>query len=297
MQITIRSSTMRLAVTLVCLLPITAIPKSLVFVTLSDYNFNHPHDLTLDPSGRYLYVADVNNNSVKVLDPMSLAVLNTIGKGELRKPHDICFDENGRLLIADSGKNRIVAYKPEGAKAKLLGTIVKGLSSPHGILSNLKGGIYIANTGRHNIIELRNDRIVKRSGNPGRESFNYIRPNDIELSSSGILYITDPGNSRIKLLNSNLEITQILTKNQLSYTEPTSIAFDEHDRLYIADRHNNEILVYDKNFKLVTSLSHYRYKDKQQTFNKPEGLEVREQYLWISDTYNNRILLFKWSEN
>jgi len=294
---TIRSSHLGLAAILLCLFPIAAISKSLVFVTLSDYNLNHPHDLTLDPTGHYLYVADVNNNRVKVLDPMSLAVLNVIGKGELRKPHGISFDEKGRLLIADSGKNRIVAYKPDGAKATLLGTIVKGLSNPEGIVSNLKGGIYIANTGRHNIIELRNGRIVKRSGKPGREAANYIRPNDIELSSSGLLYITDPGNNRIKLLNSNLEPTQILTKNQLSFTEPTSIALDKHDCLYIADRHNNEILVYDKNFKLVTRLSHYRYKDKQQTFNKPEGLEVRERYVWISDTYNNRVLLFKWSKN
>lgn len=294
---TIRSSHVGLAAILVCLFPFTAISKNLVFVTLSDYNLNHPHDLTLNPTARYLYVADVNNNSVKVLDPMSLAVLNVIGKGELRKPHGLSFDEKGRLLIADSGKNRIVAYKPEAAKAKLLGTIVKGLRSPEGILSNLKGSIYIANTGRHNLIELRNDRIVKRSGKPGRGAANYIRPNDIELSSTGILYITDPGNNRIKLLNSNLEPTQILTKNQLSFTEPTSIALDEHDWLYIADRHNNEILVYDQNLKLVTRLNHYRYKNKQQTFNKPEGLEVRGRYVWISDTYNNRVLLFKWSEN
>ena len=68
---------------------LSADDQALVPVETSDTVFAHPHDLTLGPGGRFQYVADMNNDLVKVLEPRSLKVLGTIGRGELSRPHDV----------------------------------------------------------------------------------------------------------------------------------------------------------------------------------------------------------------
>ena len=43
------------------------------FVTASTVKLRNPHDLKLSPDGKYLFVADVDNNRVVILDPETLA--------------------------------------------------------------------------------------------------------------------------------------------------------------------------------------------------------------------------------
>ena len=60
-----------------------AVGDEAMFLKASSGKFDHPHDLTLGPSSQYLYVADMGNHVVKVLDPFSLKTLGVIGQGEL----------------------------------------------------------------------------------------------------------------------------------------------------------------------------------------------------------------------
>ena len=56
-------------------------------VAVSDRDFSQPHDLVLSPDGDFLYVADVGNDRIKVLDPTTLATLGTFAAGQLSGPH------------------------------------------------------------------------------------------------------------------------------------------------------------------------------------------------------------------
>ena len=46
--------------------------RAVEFVAVSESSFAHPHDLTLSPERRYLFVTDMNNDVVKVVDPDTL---------------------------------------------------------------------------------------------------------------------------------------------------------------------------------------------------------------------------------
>ena len=89
-------------ISVVCLTSLTAYAasnKSASVITsriaVSDTSFNHPHDLVRSPDGTKLYVSDLDNNVVKVLDPTTLKTIGTIGENDLDSPHDVSFYHQG----------------------------------------------------------------------------------------------------------------------------------------------------------------------------------------------------------
>jgi len=188
---------------LACLVPLSAL-ADIVFVKASTTDFHHPHDLSLDPTGRLLFVADMNNDVVKILDPQTLTIVGKIGEKELSSPHDLTFDNQGRLVVADSGNSRLVVYELNGKQGKVVNTITNGMSSPEGVAVDKHHNIYVANTGSHNVVQLKNSNIALKAAGAGREIENYIRPHDVEIWNNR-LFVTDPGNNRIKILNMQLQ--------------------------------------------------------------------------------------------
>ncbi len=94
-----------------------------VLLEKSAVQFSRPHDLVLSPDRRLLYVADVGNNTVQVLDPKTLRIVGKIGADDLDSPHDVFFDDKGRLLVADTGNDRVVIYEVRGAEGKQVGEL------------------------------------------------------------------------------------------------------------------------------------------------------------------------------
>jgi len=54
------------------------------FETHSAPAFAQPHDITLSPDQRYLYVADNGNDRIAVLEPTSLALVGSLRESLIR---------------------------------------------------------------------------------------------------------------------------------------------------------------------------------------------------------------------
>lgn len=276
---------------------LTAVAENISFMNASADSFAHPHDLTLDSEGKYLYVADMNHDTIKILDPQSLEVIGAFGDDELNSPHDVEFDTSGRLIVADSGNHRLVVYEVNGLNAQIVKMVTNQLRSPEGIAVYKNGDWYVANTAAHNIVHLQG-AVIKQTGTSGRGEAEFIRPHDLEFLDDR-LYVTDPGNDRIKILSPDLNILQILGGEAYGFDEPKYLALDEIGRLYVADQYNNRIQVFAEHpnhNKLLASITSYTIDGENTRLNKPEGVEVRGEWIWISDTYNDRILLYRWNE-
>jgi DNA-binding beta-propeller fold protein YncE len=175
------------------------------------------------------------------------------------------------------------------------------LSSPEGVAVSEHGDLYVANTGTHNITHFSGaskNKPFNDTGKAGRGASEFIRPHDVEIWGNR-LYVTDPGNNRIKILSLDLRNQQILGGAPYDFKEPKYLALDEQGRLYVADQYNNRIQIfaaYPEHDKLLASITVYPFNGRTYMLNKPEGVEVRGDNIWISDTYNNRILLYRWAK-
>ncbi len=277
--------------------PAVAQQVSAVFERASDDSFSRPHDLVLSPDRRLLYVADLGNDAVKVLDPASLETLGAFGSKELDSPHDVAFDARGRLLVADTGNDRIAVYEVEGTKGRLVESWSEGMSSPEGVVADAGGLVFVTNASGHDVLALAEGKIVARAGRRGSGPNGYLRPHDIDLGADGLVYVSDPGNNRLQVLDKKLGFVAELGGPAYGFHEPKYFAFapGRPGWLFVADEYNHQVKILDPGRRLVLTIGQGRPGKGPDLFNYPEGAAVWQDHLWVSDTRNGRILRYRLS--
>ncbi|HEX9181454.1 MAG TPA: NHL repeat-containing protein [Burkholderiales bacterium] len=263
------------------------------FVRASDTSFSHPHDLALSPDRKLLYVADMRNNVVKALDPDSLRTLGVIGKGELSQPHDVAFDAAGRLLVADTGNDRIAIYDLSGTQGRLAGEIREGLAAPEGVAVGADRRVYVSNARSGELVVFADGKKVASVGGPGRGVANFSRPHDVEVDVAGKVYLVDSGNNRVVILDRNLAVKRSLVGAPYNFNDPKYLFVAADGTLYVADQHNHRIKIFSPGFMPVGVIGSEKAGSGPGQFDRPEGVLADADRLWVADTYNDRIVLFR----
>ncbi len=263
------------------------------FIAASDKSFGRPHDLVLSPDAGHLYVADLDNHVVKVLDPNTLETLGTVGAGHLSAPHDVAFDNEGRLLVADSGNDRIARFEVKGTEWRYLDELTEALSLPEGVSVAPDGRIYVTNARSHTVVVFRDGERIAMAGRRGNGPNQYVRPHDIHVDRDGRVYVSDPGNNRLQVLDPDLKVVGELGGPAYDFNEPKYFDIDSRGLLIVADEYNNKIKILDGERRIVGIIGTGEKAEGPGVFNWPEGVEVKGADMWISDTRNNRIVLYR----
>lgn len=263
-------------------------------VAVSKSVLSRPHDLILTSDGRHLLVSDLGNDVVRVLDSDSLEVVGQIGSGELSAPHDVALDDRGRLMVADTGNNRVAIYHLSGTSGRLVDQLTEGLGRPEGVVQTSDGRVLVTSVSGSHISAFKNGRRVARTGGPGSGPNRYSRPHDIDVDPTGRVIVADPGNNRLQVLSSELEYQfSIGGAPPYDFNDPKYFALDEIGRLYVGDQFNHRVLVFDRDLKLVGQMGTGKAGDAADQLNGLEGVVVRGRDVWISDTYNHRIVRYR----
>lgn len=201
----------------------------------SEAQLKSPHSIQFGPDGR-LYIADVGNNRIRVID-LSTGVIDTLsGNGKpdatidgepfstaaLNGPRSIDFDRKGDLWIVLRNANQIFRLDlRKGSIHHVAGTGEKGfsgndgpaklatLSGPKGIAIAMNGDAYLADTESHSIrmIEAATGKMRLIAGTGQRKDgpdgnpleCGLARPHGVFLDTDGSLYIGDSENHRLRV--------------------------------------------------------------------------------------------------
>jgi sugar lactone lactonase YvrE len=196
--------------------------------------FNAPRGIVIDASGN-LYAADLGNSRVRKITAggtistfAGTGVLGYTGDGgpaasaELYDPEGLALDSAGNLYIADWGDHVVRKVNTGGVISTVAGDNALGysgdgglatsaqLDEPLGVAVDGSGNLYIADTGNSVIRMVNTAGIISTvAGNhtPGYSgdggpataaSFDF--PNAVAVDGSGVLYIADTQNDRIRKL-------------------------------------------------------------------------------------------------
>lgn len=259
------------------------------FIQASSEDFSQPHDIVLSPDGKLLYVSDNGNDRIVVLDSQSLKLVSEIAKDEVAEPHDVVFDSKGQLLVADTGNSRIAIYKIEGSKAHLVGELSERIRRPEGVAVHSDGRVIATGSSSNNLVVYRHGKAVAETG-------GFSSPHNVEIDPSGSIWVADANNDRMVQLNDKLQVIKQLSGASYSFSGPRYMDFDSSGRMYVADKYSNAIKVIQPDGTLLQVLGTKKSGKGPGVFDRPEGVEIRGNDIWFSDTYNDRIVRYQIAE-
>ncbi len=256
------------------------------FLAASDVDLDNPHDVKLSPDGTRLFVSDVGNDRVVVLDAESLALLGHFGAEEQDGTHDVDFDAEGRLYVADTHNHRIAIYELEGADGKLIGELTGGVRKPEGVLVGRDGRVYVTGAGTGNLV-------VYRRGTVERETGGLSAPHDLEFAPNGDLWVADAANDRMVRMSPDLEAKTVLKGATYDFSGPRYLDVAADGTLVVADKYSHSVKVIAEDGTLLGVIGDGDSGEGPQKFRTPEGVELRGDIAWIADSGNDRIVKYR----
>ena len=265
----------------------------------SEPRFDRPHNVVLSPDGKHLVVNDMGADLIRVLDPDTLAIQASFGEGVLDGPHDADFDHRGRLLIADTANNRIAIYRFNGviegrAMVEPVAELTDRIDWPEGVAATPDGRLYVTNVGSGSLVMLKGGKVIKEIDGSAAGGIGFSRPHDVEYDArAGRVIVADSGNNRVVVYDRDLNLVANLAGAPYHFDEPEYLATTPDGLLWVADEYNSQIKILDAAYKPVGFIGTGEKGDGPGQLNWPEGIFVKGAEIWISDTYNDRILKYR----
>lgn len=248
---------------------------------------NDPHDLAFGPDGR-LYVADKFGHRIAVLDPETLELLESYSTGKLPGVHDISFGPDGQVAVAVTGLSSVFVYSDLEA---LSGSPSAMLPAPRteGALAHSNGRIYAVAGGSGQIVAYENDKAVASAGgHPGAH--------DVGEAPDGSVWVADNFNRRLVRYSPDLKVIQVIEGPEFGFAGPRYLDIDSFGRLIVADQDAHRILMInpdgEKGAELIGVLGTGQPGKGPNLFDDPEGVAIRGNEYYFSDSDNNRVVRY-----
>ena len=268
--------------------PLLAEPRA-EFLSASETPLRNPHDVKLSPDGKHLFVSDVGNNRVAILEAESLKFVSAFGADHQSGTHDVDFDKQGRAYIADTHNNRVTIYTLDGLNAKLVGELKAGIRGPEGVLVHPNGHIYVAGAWSGNVVAYENGNVV-------HELKGLSAPHDLEIAADNAnIWLSDSGNNRMLLLSPELKILRELKGKPYNFKGVRYQDLLDDGTLVAADKNNHQVKFISPEGKVILVLGDGRPGKGPGKFRTPEGVEVRGDIIWFADSGNNRIVKYRYT--
>jgi DNA-binding beta-propeller fold protein YncE len=256
------------------------------FLGASTAALANPHDIKLAPDGKRLFVSDVDNDRVAILDADTLALLGHFGADHQDGTHDVDFDRDGRLYVADTHNGRVTIYEMSGTRGRLVGELSARIRGPEGVLVHPNGRIYVGAAWSGNLVVYENGKVVQ-------EMQGLSSPHDVELTPSGDIWLADAGNNRMLLLTPDLNIRRELSGAPYNFRGPRYQDVMPDGTLIVADKNTHSVKIVGPDGALLQVIGTGRAGKGPGQFTTPEGVELRGDTLWISDSGNDRIVKYR----
>ena len=105
--------------------------------------------------------------------------------------------------------------------------------------------------------------------------------------------LVDSGNNRIVILGPDMALVKLLDAPEYRFNDPKYLAFGDDGALFVADEFNHQIKIFDRAYTLIDTIGSGVQGDGDGQLNKPEGIDVHGDTVWVADTHNHRILRFE----
>ncbi len=251
-------------------------------------SLNEPYGVFVDGLGN-IYIADTGNARIRKVDTSADTITTVAGNGtfgfsgdvgpatsaSLHNPSGVFVDGSGIIYIADRQNQRIRKVDTSGVITTVAGNGTAGfsgdvgpatdasLNEPSGVFVDGSGNIYIADLNNHRIRKVDTSGVITTVAGNGTGGFSgdggtaisasLSQPLGVFVDGSGVIYIADENNDRIRKVGTSGVITTVAgdgtpgfsgdggTATDASLNSPSGVFVDGLGNIYITDRLNHRI--------------------------------------------------------
>jgi DNA-binding beta-propeller fold protein YncE len=262
--------------------------------------FALPVAVAVGSDGR-IAVADAGRRCTHLYLPQTQRYLALTGSKQERmvSPVGVAFDDEAKLYVSDS-TGRVFVYGPEGAP---LFTLHKAgsetLQRPTGLAwSPRKKWLYVVDTGASRIHAFTAQGThVLSFGGRGDEEGRFNFPTHIFRSPGGQLYVTDALNFRVVVLDEDGKLLGSFGHHgdgSGDLARPRGLAVDDDGVVYVVDALFDNVQLFNREGEFLLTLG--RRGAEQGEFWLPSGVFIGGGELYVCDTYNRRVQVFRITE-
>lgn len=244
-------------------------------------------------------------------------------------PEGMALDGHGILYVSERFGNRIRRISPDGSVSNFAGTGAAGyvdgpaataqFNYPFGIALDGAGSLLVADTFNHRIRVVDPEGQVSTLAGDGNAGYRdgpaaqaqFDRPTDVALSPTGIIYVADPGNDRVRAISPDGIVTTLAGSgergfkdgpaDQAQFNGPQYLAMGGEGNIYASDSVSFELrgnyairrITPDGVVSTVAGTGHPGRADGSTAdadLSLPSGLDVdAEGNLFVADEDNQRI--------
>lgn len=249
---------------------------------------------TITPTCNPCLLTTDQNPSWEIGEPdLSTCVTQTLSATSLLHPEGV-FQAGNDLIVGDTENNRVMVYSPIPSSNQPAATIVIGQSSFASNNSN-QGGAVDANTLANPEGVWSNGTTLIVADRANNRVLIYWNVNNLPVTNGSANVVI----GQINMTNNG--VNQGGTEGPNTLNDPWGVFYDGQ-RLFIADAYNNRVLIYNSlpvtnnaPANEVIGQPDFTSSDSGtsgQTLSDPYGICVYNGSLFVTDMYNNRVLIY-----
>jgi sugar lactone lactonase YvrE len=270
--------------------------KALELVTGADQRrIVKPYGVLYDAAGR-LMIADPGAGLVHIMDTKAglYSVIVSSSGAPLRSPIGLAEDQDNGLYITDSVTDTVYRYD---LLSHALTPFLRAIDRPTGIAYNrVNKLLYVSETGANEVlaVDLKGNNKIRFSNVSTPAGYRFNHPTDVAVDLKGQVYVTDPLNYKIRIFTpEGIPVTQFgeMGDARGELSKPKGIAVDSQGRIYLCDAMLDMVKVFEDSGRLLFSFG--ANGAEPGAFWMPSGIFVRGEFIFVADTYNQRIQIFR----
>jgi DNA-binding beta-propeller fold protein YncE len=218
---------------------------------------------------------------------------------------DVARDKDENYYVVDQGNNRIEVFDRRGRFLRTWGSRGIGKGSfdlPSSIAIDSLAEVptlYVADTRNNRVQRFALDgKFIMEIGTYGSGNGEFKGPTDLTIDGSGNLYVADPGNNRLQVFDRagkfQTEWGKYSRRRGVDIQNPLALAwsFEGWGALYVVEAGTCVVQKFDVDGSFLLRFPIHRKGEGLSCGQVRIRIEPRKYTVYISDTENDRVLLF-----